>query len=483
VSALGLVKAILKDTKSTAGANVDTTATSAATDPTAGNIVLDPAVAGSTAAAVTDSHGDKTAKSDSSASDTVPPATADASANPANSPPPQPVAVVISALVVPAAADSGSGGGNDSGTGQDAAQIAALGDAVKAGTPSGKAGAEAARSGSPAADPGTSTGAPAEAGGAKPLDFKFADPATAPARTPPPGPRELIPPAGAGQPNAAGGSQSRSGDAGATTQAAIDQARQSAAMNQPADGTGAPQSGASNSPNDNPGVGPNADLTHDPAAAAIRIADITRQALDTAVRRSEAAASEAGSGGGRSDGVQSGSTQPSPDGGLIAPTVLTTAAAPAAAPSTTATPAAIPIAGLAVEIAAHARAGKNRFEIRLDPPELGRIDVRLDVDRDGKVTSRLVVDRAQTLDILRRDAPELERSLQQAGLKTGDNALQFSLRDQGGFGSQNPYSNNGSPANAAHVVIPDRDMAPVETAAAAGYGRAVGTSTGLDIRV
>ena len=36
-----------------------------------------------------------------------------------------------------------------------------------------------------------------------------------------------------------------------------------------------------------------------------------------------------------------------------------------------------------------ADAGIKRFEIRLDPPELGRIDVRLDVDRDGKVTSHL----------------------------------------------------------------------------------------------
>jgi flagellar hook-length control protein FliK len=36
-------------------------------------------------------------------------------------------------------------------------------------------------------------------------------------------------------------------------------------------------------------------------------------------------------------------------------------------------PAAIPMAGLAIEIAGKAFAGKNRFEIRLDPPELGRI--------------------------------------------------------------------------------------------------------------
>jgi flagellar hook-length control protein FliK len=66
--------------------------------------------------------------------------------------------------------------------------------------------------------------------------------------------------------------------------------------------------------------------------------------------------------------------------------------------------AAIPLAGLAIEIAGKALAGKNRFEIRLDPPELGRINVRLDVDRDGNVTSRLTVERAETYDLLRHDA-------------------------------------------------------------------------------
>jgi Fe-S oxidoreductase len=71
----------------------------------------------------------------------------------------------------------------------------------------------------------------------------------------------------------------------------------------------------------------------------------------------------------------------------------------------------VPIAGLAVEITAHAQTGKNHFEIRLDPPELGRIDVRLDVDSSGNVTSRLVVERAETLEVLRRDAPELQRAL------------------------------------------------------------------------
>jgi hypothetical protein len=136
---------------------------------------------------------------------------------------------------------------------------------------------------------------------------------------------------------------------------------------------------------------------------------------------------------------------------------------------------AVPIAGLAVAIAAHTLNGDNRFEIRLDPPELGRIDVRLKFDANGQVTSHLIVDRAETLDLLRRDANDLERSLQQAGLRTSENGLQFSLRDQ------SPDTDaNDRHRPATHVVVPDPERV-IETPVR-GY---VGTSQGigLDIRV
>ena len=136
----------------------------------------------------------------------------------------------------------------------------------------------------------------------------------------------------------------------------------------------------------------------------------------------------------------------------------------------------VPIAGLAIEIAGKALAGKNRFEIRLDPPELGRIDVRLDVDRDGNVTSRLTVERAHTYDLLRRDAAGLERALQDAGLKTADNGLQFSLRDQ----SANHEQTNG--ADTAQLVVQDESLPTIDVTPQI-YNRLAGQGGGLDIRV
>src|SRR5207249_10939151 len=107
-----------------------------------------------------------------------------------------------------------------------------------------------------------------------------------------------------------------------------------------------------------------------------------------------------------------------------------TAAAPQLNVTAATTQAAVPLSGLAMEIAASAKSGKSRFEIRLDPADLGRIDVRIDVDRSGQVTSHLTVEKPETLSMLRQDATQLQRALNDAGLSTGGGGLQFSLRDQ-----------------------------------------------------
>jgi flagellar hook-length control protein FliK len=167
--------------------------------------------------------------------------------------------------------------------------------------------------------------------------------------------------------------------------------------------------------------------------------------------------------------------------GAIQPQLHSSAAA--AAPVgplnvTAATNAAVPLSGLAVEIAVSAKSGKSRFEIRLDPADLGRIDVRIDVDRNGQVTSHLTVEKPETLSMLRQDAPQLQRALDDAGLRTGNGGLQFSLRDQSSSGQD---TGGGSGRN-AHRLIVEEDSIP---AAVAGrtYGRMLGSSSGVDIKV
>jgi flagellar hook-length control protein FliK len=85
---------------------------------------------------------------------------------------------------------------------------------------------------------------------------------------------------------------------------------------------------------------------------------------------------------------------------------------------------------IAFEMVRQFQAGNSRFQIRLDPPELGRIDVRMDVDRDGNVMARMTVERSETLDLMQRDQRALEKALAQAGLDGSKTNLEFSLRQQ-----------------------------------------------------
>jgi flagellar hook-length control protein FliK len=154
------------------------------------------------------------------------------------------------------------------------------------------------------------------------------------------------------------------------------------------------------------------------------------------------------------------------------------AAAPAAPFPPMAQAAAVPLAGVAIQIVSMAQAGTNHFEIRLDPPELGRIEVHLAVDRDGHTTTSLIADRSDTLDLLRRDASGLERALQDAGLKTADNSLQFSLRDQ----STGQQQSNTPAPRAAQIVVQDSTL-PMTDATQSNYSSLAGLRGGIDIRV
>ncbi|WP_420131589.1 flagellar hook-length control protein FliK [Rhodopseudomonas sp.] len=156
----------------------------------------------------------------------------------------------------------------------------------------------------------------------------------------------------------------------------------------------------------------------------------------------------------------------------------------AAAPQLTAALATnVPVAvqDLAVTIAARANAGNSRFEIRLDPAELGRIDVRIEVDRHGQVTSHLTVEKPETLAMLRQDQTQLQRALDNAGLKTSDSGLQFSLRDQSSSGQQGQQQQD-SGRHAQRLVIKDEDLSPAMTAGRS-YGRMLSASGGVDIRI
>ena len=72
----------------------------------------------------------------------------------------------------------------------------------------------------------------------------------------------------------------------------------------------------------------------------------------------------------------------------------------------------------------------TRFDMELNPVELGRVDVRLDIDAEGRLAARLAFDNPLAATELRGRVEELRRDLQQAGFQLAEDA--FSFTDRGG---------------------------------------------------
>lgn len=116
---------------------------------------------------------------------------------------------------------------------------------------------------------------------------------------------------------------------------------------------------------------------------------------------------------------------------------------------------------LAFELVRQVNDGNTRFQMRLDPPELGRIDVKLDIDKSGQINARLVVEKSETLDLMQRDQRALERALQQAGLDASKTNLEFSLKQSPfGGGQQQGRDDSGQPFDLNGGRLDDIEEAP-----------------------
>ena len=111
--------------------------------------------------------------------------------------------------------------------------------------------------------------------------------------------------------------------------------------------------------------------------------------------------------------------------------VATTTTQDAARTSTTNTPAqaAAPAATVQVYTRMIERfdGRAQRFEVRLDPAELGRVDVRIEVGADKKVHAVLAAHDSAALTDLMRGHKALERALTDAGFDLADGGVKFEL--------------------------------------------------------
>jgi flagellar hook-length control protein FliK len=85
----------------------------------------------------------------------------------------------------------------------------------------------------------------------------------------------------------------------------------------------------------------------------------------------------------------------------------------------------------------------NNIILQLDPPELGRVEVRLEFGAERAVKAHLVVEKPETLLMLQRDANALDKALQDAGLETGSDSLNYEMAAEDHAFNQDGKHENG----------------------------------------
>jgi flagellar hook-length control protein FliK len=115
--------------------------------------------------------------------------------------------------------------------------------------------------------------------------------------------------------------------------------------------------------------------------------------------------------------------------------------------------------------AAVARASDGQVEVRLDPPELGRVQIRMETTDDG-VRAVVLAERPETQDLLRRNADQLARDLGSAGFERV--SLDFSAGGQAAARRDRAVMQFAAAGQGGSAETPPPDAARPRLSAAGG---------------
>lgn len=117
------------------------------------------------------------------------------------------------------------------------------------------------------------------------------------------------------------------------------------------------------------------------------------------------------------------------------------------------------------EIAREAGNGRTRLEIRLDPPQLGKIRVALESDANKQIQVHFLVDQVQSRQIIEQQLPILKQALEQQGLSMGDFSMQGGRQQEKSFSNQSSSTagtgTESTPANTEISAIQIASNTPV----------------------
>lgn len=125
---------------------------------------------------------------------------------------------------------------------------------------------------------------------------------------------------------------------------------------------------------------------------------------------------------------------------------------------------------LTVAIVRQATDGLDRVKVKLQPEELGTVEVALELGDHGRARATFLAERPETVDLLRREAGDLERALRQVGVEVATSDMSFAPRNPHGGRDQEPGT---------RVPVPWGDLEPQ----AARHGPSPTTSHGISSRL
>jgi flagellar hook-length control protein FliK len=114
---------------------------------------------------------------------------------------------------------------------------------------------------------------------------------------------------------------------------------------------------------------------------------------------------------------------------------------------------------ISVNITRAVNAGLDRINIQLQPESLGKVDVSLELAKDGKITAVIQAENKETLELLSRDAKELTKALQNAGLQLDEGDIAFNLSGQSDEAGDGSLADGSSAADGDEKVSTDAELA------------------------
>ncbi len=121
---------------------------------------------------------------------------------------------------------------------------------------------------------------------------------------------------------------------------------------------------------------------------------------------------------------------------------------------------------VAAHVSKAAQSGEARnITLNLDPPELGRVEIRLQFGAEKTVKANLIVEKPETLLMLQRDMSALEKALQDAGLDTSGDSVNYEMASEGYDFNSNREGNsqNGGTGSGEDGENTDEELALIET--------------------